>query len=272
MKITWMGVLGFGAVAIVVLLALAWLVTRRLLRSSRHRATPISAFSSGWRGIVRLGRAAPFVAVAAFGVKLFQILGKDLQNIFLRRHPMVWSLTGIAIDLIFALAWAVVALRIYFYLLAPDATREQRWARTRIAVVYALIFWAAGILLNFLGIGLVVWVKGADHGVVIEIVAYLSYALTVVAALTRPGIAIGLAKPLRESFRLIRENWFGATITVLMAAVPLGLVFMAVGLAAHVVRMRVYVALLLEFPIAALSALCYFAFEGVIAGMYRRIR
>ena len=272
MKITWMGVLGFGAVAIVAIVALAWLVTRRLLRSSRHRATPLSVFSSGWRAVFRLALAAPFVALAAFGAKLFQSLGKDFQNIILHRHPTVWSVTGIAIDLIFTLIWSVVALRIYFHLLAPEATREQRWARTRVAVVYALIFWAVGILMNFLAIGLVVWVKGADHGVVIKIVAYLSYALTVVAALTRPGIATGLAKPLTEAVRIVRENWFGVAVTVLMAAIPLGLVFFAVAIVSHAVRLKIYAALLLEFPVAAVSALCYFAFEGVIAAMYRRIK
>jgi hypothetical protein len=165
-----------------------------------------------------------------------------------------------------------VALRIYFYLLAPEANREQRWGRTRLAVTYALVFWAIGVVLNLLGIGLVIWVRGADRGVVMAIVVYLSYALTVVAALTRPGIAVGLPKPLRESFRIIGENWFGAAITVLIAAIPLGLVFLAVWLIAHFIRMKIYVALLLEFPIAALSALCYFAFEGAIAGMYRRIK
>jgi hypothetical protein len=271
MKTTLWGAFGFAVGTAVVLLGLAWLVTRRILVSTRNKSKPLSAFTGGWRAVFRLVEAAPLVALAVFGVKLFQILGKDTQNIILRHHPIVWSITGLAIDLLFAVAWAAVALRIYFFILTPEATREARWARTRISVIYALAFWAMGIALNAAAIGLVVWVHGADHGMVIRIVGYLSYAITVIAALTRPGIATGLPRPVRESFRILRENWFGGAVTLLLAAVPLGFVFFAVALISELVRLKLYVALPLEVPIAAASALCYFAFEGVIAAMYRRI-
>jgi hypothetical protein len=270
MKLTLMGTLGFAAVAAITILAAAWVVTRRLLYS-RYKSTPFSAFLSGWRAVFRLIRAAPLVALAVFGAKLFQILGKDIQNIVLRHHPMAWSITGMAIDLAFALAWAAFALRIYFYVLTPDATRQEKWARTRIAVIYALAFWGLAITVNAAGIGLVVAVHGADHGMVVKIVGYISYAITVIAVLTRPGIATGLPRPLRESLRILRENWLGAAVTLVLAALPLGLVFLAVGLIGGFVPLRLYMALLLEIPIAAASALCYFAFEGVVAAMYRRI-
>ena len=272
MKIGSWGALGFTVGAAIMIAAFYWLVTRRILVSTtRQTSKPFSAFKLGWRGTLGLARAAPLVALAAYGIKLFQILGKDFQNLLLGRHPMAWSIAGMGIDLIFALVWAVVALRIYFYILAPEATPEERHARTRLTVIYALAFWGVGIVMNILGIGLVVWVHGADHGVVIRIVGYLSYALTVVAAMTRPGLARGLKYPLRESLRILRTNIFGGAVTLILAALPLGLVFLVVAVIADFVRLKVYVALLLELPIAAVSALCYLAFEGTVAATYRRL-
>jgi hypothetical protein len=74
----------------------------------------------------------------------------------------------------------------------------------------------------------------------------------------------------RESFRIIRENWLGGSVTLSLAALPLGLVYIIVGMM-RFVRMPLVLALGLEIPIAALSALCYLAFEGVVAAMYRRV-
>jgi len=48
-------------------------------------------------------------------------------------------------------------------------------------------------------------------------------------------------------------------------------VFLGVALLLRFVHLPLTVALALEIPIAALSALCYAAFEGVIAAMYKRI-
>jgi hypothetical protein len=272
MKIGIWGALGFAGAAAVLLVGLYWLVTRRILVSTtRKKSRPLSVFKNAWRAVLAFITIAPLVALAVYAAKLFQILGKDIQNIALHSHPMLWSITGMAIDLVFALGWAAVALRIYFHILAPETTREDRWARTRIAVVYALAFWGVGVALNAAGIGLVVWVRGADHGMVIRIVGYLSYAITVVAVMCRPGIAKGLKHPLREAFRILRQNIFGATVTLILAALPLGLVFFGVALISDFVRMKLYLALLLELPIAAASALCYFAFEGTVAAMYRRI-
>jgi hypothetical protein len=272
MKIGIWGALGFAAGAAIMLAALYWLVKRRILVSTtRQKSRPLSVFKSAWRAVFTFIKIAPLVALAVYGTKLFQILGKDIQNIALHGHAMAWSITGMAIDLIFALGWAAVALRIYFHILAPDTTREDRWTRTRVAVIYALAFWGVGVAVNAAGIGLVVWVRGADHGMVIRVVGYLSYAIAVVAVLCRPGIAKGLKYPLRESLRILRQNAFGATVTLILAALPLGLVFFGVALISDFVRMKIYMALLLELPIAAASALCYFAFEGAVAAMYRRI-
>jgi hypothetical protein len=246
-------------------------VTRRLLVSTRYRSRPSAAFKGAWQSVFGLIKAAPLVALAAFCAKLFQILGKDIQNIALRRHPMAWSLTGLAIDLLFALIWAAVAMRIYFSILAPDLPRADLRRRTRSAMIYALAFWAVAVAVNAAGIGLVYWVRGADHGMVVRIIGYLSYALTVVAVLTRPGIATGLPRPLKEAFRVVRENWFGGGVTLILGALPLGLVFLSVNLISDFVRLKLYVALLLEVPIAAASALCYLAFEGTVAAMYRRV-
>ncbi len=270
MKISWGGAAGFAAILILVLLAFGWVATRKLLRGG-YRATPASAVRSGWRAVFRLARASPAVALALFATKLLQSLGKDIQNITLSHMQVAWSLTGITIDLAFTLAWAAFALRIGFFVLAPDATRDERRDRTRRAMLYALAFWGLTLAVNAAGIGLVFYVHGADHGMVIRSVGYIFYAIAVVAALTRPAIAVGLPRPLKESFRIIRENWLGVSVTLVLAALPLGLVFLSVGVFLRFFRLGLGLALLLEMPIAAASALCYFAFEGSVAAMYRRI-
>ncbi|HMA50873.1 MAG TPA: hypothetical protein VKP60_14030, partial [Magnetospirillaceae bacterium] len=89
--------------------------------------------------------------------------------------------------------------------------------------------------------------------------------------LSRPAIATGLTRPIREALRILWENWIGAVITLILAAAPLALVFFGVALLLRFVRLGLNLALVLEIPIAALGALCYAAFEGVIAAMYKRI-
>jgi hypothetical protein len=264
------GALGFGVVAIIFLLFATWVASRRLLHSP-YPSTPLSAAQSGWRAVFRLIQVMPLVALTGFAIKLSQSFGKDAANILLRHWPRTWSITGLIIEIAFTLAWAAFAMRIYLLVLAPDATPAQVRARTVRAVLYAL---AGRILLigaTIAGIALVVAVHGADHGKVIRAVDYFSYVVTVVLALSRPAIALGLARPIRECLRILRENWFGATVTLVLAALPLTLVFVGVALLLRFVHLPLLLALALEIPIAALSALCYAAFEGVIAAMYKRI-
>ncbi len=270
MKLSLGGALGFGVVAIIVLLIGAWIATRRILHSP-YPSSPAAAAGSGWRAVFQLIQLSPLVALAGFGIKLFQAFGEDAANILLRHWPQAWSVTGFVIELIFALAWAAFSMRIYLLVLAPEATAEEVRARTRRAVLYALAFWALTIAITVAAIGLVILVKGADRGNVMRSVGYISYAITVVAALSRPAIAIGLTKPVREALRILRENWFGAVVTLILAALPLGLVFFAAGLLVRFLHMPLAFALLLQLPITALSALCYAAFEAVIATMYKRI-
>jgi hypothetical protein len=89
--------------------------------------------------------------------------------------------------------------------------------------------------------------------------------------LARPAIAVGLPKPLTECWRIIRDNWFGALVTLILGVLPFALVFYVVNVLAHMLRMGLLTALLIQIPISAASALCYLAFEGVIAAMYKRI-
>jgi hypothetical protein len=269
-KLTLGGALGFGAVLIIVLLIGAWIATRRILQSP-YPSTPASAAKSGWHAVFQIIRFSPLVALAGLGIKLFQTYGEDTANILLRYWPRTWSITGFVIELIFALAWAAFAMRIYLLILAPEATAEETRARTRRAVLYALSFWALTIAITVAGIGLVILVKGADRGNVMRSVGYISKAIIVVAALSRPAIAIGLAKPVREALRILRENWFGAAVTLILAALPFGLVLFGAALLVRFVHMGPGIALMLQLPITALSALCYAAFEGVIAAMYKRI-
>jgi hypothetical protein len=114
-------------------------------------------------------------------------------------------------------------------------------------------------------------VRGADHGVVIRSVDYFSYVVIAILALARPAIAVGLARPIREALRILWENWVGAAVTLILAVLPLSLVFLGVLLLLRLVRLPLGFALLLEIPIAVVAALCYASFEGVIAAMYKRI-
>jgi len=270
MKLTLGGALGFAVAAAIILAAFFWVASRRLLMSP-YPSSPLSAAQSGWRAVFQLMRIAPFVALAGFAIKLSQSWAKDAANILLRHSRSSWSLTGEAIELAFTLAWAAFAMRIYLHMLAPQATGDEVRARTLRAVLYALGGWVLMLVVTVAGIGLVVYVRGADHGTVIETVGYFSYVVTVVIALSRPAIATGLARPIREALRILWENWIGAAVTLILAAVPLGLVFFGVHLLLHFVRLGLYLALVLEIPIAALAALCYAAFEAIIAAMYKRI-
>jgi hypothetical protein len=269
-KVTLGGALGFGVVALVFLALAAWVATRRLLRSP-YPSSPMSAAQGGWRAVFQLIQLSPLVALGGFGIKLFQSFGEDAANILLRNWPRTWSVTGFVIELLFALAWAAFAMRLDLLILAPEATGEERRARIRRAVLYALFFWAVTIAITVAAIGLVILVKGADRGNVMRSVVYISYAVTVVSALTRPAIATAVAKPMREAMRIIAENWVGAAVTLILAALPLGLVFFSAVLILRFAHLPLAFALLLQLPIAALSALCYAAFEAIIATMYKRI-
>jgi hypothetical protein len=269
-KLTVGGVLGFAVVAVIFLLFATWVASRRLLHSP-YPSTPLSAARSGWRAVFRLIQTAPLVALAGFAIKLSQSLGKDAANILLRHWPRTWSITGLIIEIAFTLAWAAFAMRIYLLVLAPEATAAEIRARTRKAVLYALIGRALLIGVTIAGIALVVAARGVDHGKVIRAVDDFSYVVTAILALSRPAIATGLAWPIRECLRILRENWFGAAVTLILAVLPLTLVFAGVALLLRFVHLSLPVALALEIPIAALSALCYAAFEGVIAAMYKRI-
>jgi hypothetical protein len=269
-KLTLGGALGF-AMAVAILLALfIWVASRRLLLSP-YPSSPLSAAQSGWRAILQIIEVAPLVALAGFALKLSQSWGKDAANIALRHSPRIWSLTGELIEIAFTLAWAAFAMRIYLHVLAPQATRDEVRARTRRAVIYALGGWIVTFLVTVAGVRLVLFVRGADRGAVIETVGYFSYVVIVIVALARPAIAIGLPRPIREALRILWENWIGAAITLVLAAAPLGLVFLGVTLLLRFVRLGLNLALVLEIPIAALAALCYAAFEGVVAAMYKRI-
>jgi hypothetical protein len=269
-KLTLGGALGFAVAAALLLAAFLWIASRRLLLSP-YPSSPLSAAQSGWRAVFQIIQVAPMVAVAGFAIKLSQSWGKDAANILLRHWPRVWSATGELIEIAFTLAWAALAMRIYLHVLAPQATPDEVRTRTRRAVIYALGGWIVTFLLTVAGIGLVIYVRGADRCYVMKAVGYLTYAVTLAVALARPAIATGLARPLHESLRMLWENWIGAAFTLVMAAAPFALVFFGVEFMLRFVRFGLGLALLLEIPIAALAALSYAAFEGVIAAMYKRI-
>jgi len=256
----------FGAMAALV----AWIVTRQWVRGA-FPSTPLSVVISGWRSVCRLVTTTPRLALAGFAVKLFQSLGRDLQNLVLSPRTDAWSAAGVGIDLVFAAGWAAFAQQIYMRMLAPEATPEERRTRTRIAIIYALAFWAVILELNILGIGIVIQIKGADHGAVVATVGYITYALMVLSALTRPGISTGLPRPLGESIRIIRNNVLGIATTLALAALPLGLIYLVANLTAAFVRMPVALALILEVPLACASSFCYATFEGGIAAFYKRV-
>jgi hypothetical protein len=269
-KLTLGGALGFAVAAAILIAAFLWVASRRLLHSP-YPSSPLAAAQSGWRAVLRMVRLAPYLALAGFAVKLSQNWGKDAANIVLTHSLRAWSLTGEAIEIGFAVAWAAFAIQIYLRILSPEATRAETRARTRRAVLYALAGQILMLLVTLAGIRLVIFVHGADRGAVIETVNALSYVVTLMVALSRPAIAIGLAKPLREVLRILWDNWLGAAVTLVLAAAPLTLVFFGVALLVRLVRLPLPAALILEVPIAALAALCYAAFEGVIAAMYKRV-
>jgi len=276
-RVVTLAVLGVLATALA-----GWVVTRPLIKRARSplstnmggrkpRSSPLSANLSGWRTLFRFIAASPRLALAGFSIKLLQILGKDVENLTLGRWPMVWSAAGLTLDLLFAVAWAAFALRIYLFALVPEVTQPQIRTRTRIAILYALAFWAVAEAVNIAGISLAAALHGADRGLIPKAIGYISFVLIVVSALTRPGIAAGLPRPLGESLRIIREQWGGALVTIALAGIPLGLVFFCVALVSDFVPLSVTVALALEVPIACLSALCYAAFESSVAILFRRV-
>ncbi len=270
MKLTLGGALGFAVAAAILIAGFLWIASRRLLHSP-YPSSPLAAAQSGWRAVLRIVRLAPYLALAGFAIKLSQNWGKDAANILLSHSLRAWSLTGESIEIAFAVAWAAFAIQISLRILAPEATPADRRARTRRAALYALAGQILMLLVTLAAIRLVIFVRGADHGAVIETINVLSYVVTLMVALSRPAIAIGLAKPLREVLRILWDNWLGAAITLILAAAPLTLVFFGVALLLRFVRLQLPVALILEVPIAVLAALCYAAFEGVIAAMYKRV-
>ena len=270
MKLTLGGALGFAVAAAILLALFFWVASRRLLLSP-YPSSPLSAAQSGWRAVCQIIQAAPLVALAGFGIKLLQGWGNDASNVLLLHSPRAWSITGGLIELAFTLAWAAFAMRIYLHVLAPHATPEEVRVRTRMGVIYALGGWIVAFLLGIAGIGLVLYVRGADRGNVVETVGYLTYLVALIVALSRPAIATGLQRPLRVSLSMLWENWIGAVFTLIMAVAPFALVFFGVEFLLRFVRFGLGLALVLQIPIAALAALTYAAFEGVIAAMYKRI-
>lgn len=270
MTLTLGGALGFAVAAAIFAAVFTWVASRRLLLSP-NPSSPLSAAQSGWRTVFQLIRTAPRIALAGFAIKLSQSWAKDAASLLLRHSPRAWSLSGEVIEFAFTLAWAAFAMQIYLRVLAPEATRLEARTRTRRAMLYAAAGWILTILVTVAGIGLVIYVRGADRGKVIETVNYFGYVVVLMVALSRPAIAIGLVRPLREALRILWENWVGAAITLILAVLPLALVFVGVAFLLRFVRFGPGLALILELPIAALAALCYAAFEAVIAAMYKRI-
>jgi hypothetical protein len=269
-KLTLGGALGFAVAAAIFVALFIWVASRKLLLSP-YPSSPLSAARSGWRAVFQLVGAAPLLALAGFAIKLSQTWGEDVAIAMMRRAPTVSSLSGQAIELAFTLAWAAFAMCIHLHVLAPGATREERRARIRKSVLYALGGWLLILLLTVAGIRLVIYVRGADRGNVIEAVGYISYLVTLVLALARPAIAAGVARPFREVARLLWENWIGVAVTVILAAAPFALVYFGVVYGMRYVRLGLYLALVLQIPVAALAALTYAAFEAVVAAMYKRI-
>ena len=265
------GALGFATLLALVLAALLWIGSRRLL-ASPVPASPLSAVLDGWRAVFRTIEVLPLIALLIFVAKLLQIFaysGRDF--LFGRSLPLrLWS--GVGIEFAFTLTWAVVAFQIHMLVLIPDEIRQHARQRTPIAVVYAFIFWFVAFILS---LGGVLWIS-ALHGRARPIVGfgvfYMPYIFIIASALTRPGIAIGLPRPFAECRRMLRENWFGVAMTLGLAALPLGLLYLGVGLVRRFVPMPISLALALEVPVAFLSACFYAAFEGAIAEMYKRIQ
>ena len=263
------GALGVATIVILAVAFLGWVGTRRLL-SSPKPSRPLSAIFDGWRDVFRLVRVLPLFAFLAFLTKLLQIYAYSARDLFLvSLAGRIW--TGVAIELIFTLAWAAVAFQIYLRILAPELSPDVARERTPRAVLYAFAFWGVTFGLTLAGIFWIATLHGRGRPLVIGLVFYMPYIFILASALTRPAIAVGLPRPFKECRRIIKENWFGITVTLALAALPLGLVFFAVGMVREFLHLRVLWALFLEVPIALLSVLCNAAFEASIAQMYRRI-
>jgi hypothetical protein len=264
------GAFGVATIAVIALGIIGWVSTRRLLLSP-HPTSPASAIMEGWRAVLQAIRVLPLVASLGFAVKLLQILAHSGLNLLLQPSiaGRVWA--SVAIELLFTLAWAATAFRIYLLVLAPNLPRGQVRERTRRAVLYALLFWVIAFVLTIGGTLWIATLHGRSRPIVIVLVTSMPYIFIILSALTRPAIAMGLPKPFKECRRILRENWFGVAVTLGLAALPLGLVFLAVGLTRQFGHLPVMWALLLEVPIAAISALSYAAWEGAVAAMYRRI-
>ncbi len=261
---------GFAVMLIVAGVAIGWIGSRRILLSP-YPGTPFSALGDGWRGIAGLTRAFPVVILVAISLKLFQIFGYSVRSLTLGHLPRAFIFSGAAIELIFVLAWAAVALRIDMFVLQTEITDVERRARMRRAAIYAFIFWGLTLAINVAGILLFAALKGNGRIVVMALISYLPYLFIILSSLTRPAISVGVPKPFRECLRILRENWFGISVTLALGALPLGFVFLAVGVVRETFHLSVIYALLLEVPIAVVSAISYALFEGVVAAIYLRI-
>jgi hypothetical protein len=264
------GLFGVVAIAAAFVVFIGFVGTRRLLLSPVP-TTPFSAVLEGWRAVFGVIGVWRWVAVLGFAVRLFQILAYSARSMMVGASPAARFWTGVAIDSIFTLLWAAVALQISLFVLTPELSRIDVRRRTRRAIVYALIFWSIGFLFTIAATFWFALVQGRSRVVIAAAVVYLPYLLIVLAALTRSAIAVGLPRPFKEGRRILGENWFGIAVTLALAILPLSLLFYLVDLARQILHLRLAWALLIEIPIASASALCYAAFEGAIAAMYSRI-
>jgi hypothetical protein len=264
------GAFGVGTIVLLIMAFLGWVGTRRLLLSPQP-SRPLAAVADGWRAVFRLIRMLPLVAFIGFVVKFAQILTYSARDLWLGPSIAARIWTGVAIEFIFTLAWAAVAFQIYLLVLAPELPKSEARERTPRAILYAFAFWAVTFALTIGGILWIATLHGRGRPIVAGLVIYMPYIFIIASALTRPGIAVGLPKPFKECRRIVKENWFGIAVTLALASLPLGLLYLAVGLARQFLHMSVTWALLLELPIALISVLFYAAFEGAIAQMYKRI-
>jgi hypothetical protein len=264
------GVFGIGVFAVVLLAFLGFVGSRRLLQSPTP-SSPLSAVGAGWRAVFSLGFAWPWFAVLIFVLKFGQIVSYSGRTLLHRPPPALLFWSGVGIDFLFTLCWAALAFQIYLLLLEPELARGEARRRTRRAVLYALAFWAIGFAIMAAGVFGVVLSHGRGRPLLAIVVIYFPYICILLAALTRPAIAAGVPKPFKECRRIIAENWWGIAVTLIIAAVPLALIFYGVDLLRATLHPRPAMAIILEVPIALASALCYAAFEGAIAGIYQRI-
>ena len=262
---------GFAIMMAIATGAVAWIGSRRILQSP-YPSTPLSAVLSGWRTLGALVKVSQGLVLIVVAAKLAQIMAFSARNLMLTGRPAIWLVADITVDIGFTLAWAAIALRIGMFILVPGAEDAERRARTWRAVRYGLIFWGAAEAVKISGFVLLIGLRPNWRIVVLTVSTYAPFLFVVASALTRPAIAVGLPRPFRECLRILRENWLGIAVTLGLGALPLGLVYFAVGLIRQAFHPSVVPALLLEAPIAVVSAICYAAFEAVIAAMYRRIK